>query len=638
MMRSLLIHRLSHEKKERKRGQALPFILLNMLPISANICADNTPKRLMKESGPSNTAIRQLKMLRFRGFEDLRWRPSHGLNLILGGGDVGKSTVLDAISLLLAPTNSYVVTEADYFNRRVADEFEIEAVIVLGAHVPISNQMSMNWPWEWDGQNLHVPIGHSQDQQQPLAFPKETAYCVRVRGTAELELFWEVLQPDGNTSNFSVGLRKAIGLVRLSSDDRNDRDLRLVQGSALSRLLDDRAIRKGLGQELSGSGVEQHLTSTSELQLARLKDKFTKQALPADLGLGITGAPGMSIGPLIGLTVRTDNTVLPLAVWGAGTRRLAALTISDSLQDTLAITVIDEIERGLEPYRQASLMERLLACGNQAFATSHSASIIAASNSATLWYLHSSGVISPLSRQKIAEQQLRNPDIFLARLPVLAEGATEVGFCEILLQRGVSAHFKSYGICIADVQGQTSALNIFEAAVEGRLLFAGIVDSGHDEPGRWAKVKASAGDLLLQWDSKSIEEHVISKIGDDKLLRLIEDPLDELTGARIFTLSRRLGIDGSLDAIRAVSKDKLRTAMLEASTGAVPDSCQQLPKSLRNQFKGDSRLWFKSIEGGRELASKVFELGAWLSLRTEIMRFVNAVRGQFQMQPLDDLT
>ena len=49
----------------------------------------------------------------------------------------------------------------------------------------------------------------------------------------------------------SVSLRRSIGLVRLSGDDRNDRDLRLVQGSALDRLLSDKALRSRLASELA---------------------------------------------------------------------------------------------------------------------------------------------------------------------------------------------------------------------------------------------------------------------------------------------------------------------------------------------------------------------------------------------------
>jgi putative ATP-dependent endonuclease of the OLD family len=49
--------------------------------------------------------IRQLKIERFRGIKQLTWHPAAGLNVVLGGGNVGKTTILEAIGLLLSPTN-----------------------------------------------------------------------------------------------------------------------------------------------------------------------------------------------------------------------------------------------------------------------------------------------------------------------------------------------------------------------------------------------------------------------------------------------------------------------------------------------------------------------------------------------------
>src|SRR3546814_3669742 len=50
--------------------------------------------------------IRFLSIRRFRGIEKLLWRPGKGVNVLLGGGDVGKTTILEAIALLLNPTNA----------------------------------------------------------------------------------------------------------------------------------------------------------------------------------------------------------------------------------------------------------------------------------------------------------------------------------------------------------------------------------------------------------------------------------------------------------------------------------------------------------------------------------------------------
>lgn len=50
--------------------------------------------------------IRRLSIARFRGIAALTWRPVSGVNLILDGADVGKTTILDTIGLLLNPLNT----------------------------------------------------------------------------------------------------------------------------------------------------------------------------------------------------------------------------------------------------------------------------------------------------------------------------------------------------------------------------------------------------------------------------------------------------------------------------------------------------------------------------------------------------
>lgn len=47
------------------------------------------------------TKIYSLSIERFRGITSLHWQPARGVNIILGGGDAGKTTSLEAITLLV---------------------------------------------------------------------------------------------------------------------------------------------------------------------------------------------------------------------------------------------------------------------------------------------------------------------------------------------------------------------------------------------------------------------------------------------------------------------------------------------------------------------------------------------------------
>lgn len=276
---------------------------------------------------PGTPAIYRLSIERFREIKAFSWSPARGVNVILGGGDVGKTTILDAISLLLSPVNTSVLSDTDYHARNIEAGFVIEAIMSLPPGSGINDQLKPSWPWEWNGTELSVP--NTDDDSKPAGEP---VYRIRVRGTEDLELAYEIMQPDASTDFFPVALRRSIGLVRLSGDDRNDRDLRLVQGSALDRLLSDKGLRSRMASELANNDVKDELTDAAKKALEDLDTAFKKKSLPDRLDLAITGGQGPSIASLVGLTADRNGVRLPLASWGAGTRRLSALAIAEQIR------------------------------------------------------------------------------------------------------------------------------------------------------------------------------------------------------------------------------------------------------------------------------------------------------------------
>ncbi len=582
--------------------------------------------------------IRRLTIERFRGIESLSWKPAPGLNIILGGGDVGKTTILDAIALLLHPTNTYPLSGADYWQRKVDLEFVIEAVLSLEGVTAISQASEMNWPWQWDGDQAVAPSQDSPDEINNTE-PAEPVHCLRVRGTSELETIYEVVQPNGTATNLSVGLRRAIGLVRLAGDDRNDRDLRLVQGSALDRLLQDKGLRAKLGYELSEEDVRDVLSDESKTKLVALENVFKLKTLPTDLGLGIIGGPGLSINALVGLTAKKEDATLPLSNWGSGTRRLAALAIAAALQDEHPITVVDEVEKGLEPYRQRKLVESLKAGGAQIFLTTHSASVLSvlsAASDAGVWYLDTQSKLGTLASSNAGRHLKSDPETFLSRMAIVCEGATELGFADLILRKGIG-DLLAQGIHLTDGGGHVYALQLLEGLAVGGLTFAGMVDTEGQFPGRWASLKQRLGDLLVQWPSGCLEEHVIPLFDDTNLLALIQDPEGEKTGMRLRCLAERLGIDdATFERIKEVAGADLNKLIVDASAGKFPDD-PSLTTDDKKRMKGWCKSWFKTEDGGRELAKKVFDLGVWHRLRPTALPFVNAVRQTLGETPIGDV-
>ena len=99
------------------------------------------------------------------------------------------------------------------------------------------------------------------------------------------------------------------------------------------------------------------LSSEAKKLLRALDASFKAKSLPNGPDLAIKGCEGLAITALIGLTAKQSEVALPLASWGSGTLRLAALAISEENHDAAPITLVDEAERGLEPYRQRTFLK-----------------------------------------------------------------------------------------------------------------------------------------------------------------------------------------------------------------------------------------------------------------------------------------
>jgi putative ATP-dependent endonuclease of the OLD family len=354
-----------------------------------------------------------------------------------------------------------------------------------------------------------------------------------------------------------------------------------------------------MASELAKNDVKNELTTEAQAALKNLDTAFQKESLPSGLDLAITGGQGASIASMIGLTADRSGIQLPLASWGAGTRRLSALAIAEQNQGDAPITLVDEVERGLEPYRQRTLIEKLQTGSSQVFLTTHSPAGISSAATSLIWYVDHTGQIGPLDATKIAKHRKTDPEAFLSRLAIIAEGATELGFITAILERAFGSLLEQHGVHVSDGGGHEATLGILEALAAGGLPFGGFADDEGKHPTRWAKLHTKLGKLLFRWPSLCIEENIIAIVPDDKLEAFITDPAGEKTGIRLRTLADRLGIaDKDFAALKAKVGADFKARIVEAALGTVPTG----KESEKNEYKAHAGRWFKSVDGGRELA------------------------------------
>lgn len=579
------------------------------------------PKDVRATDTVVTTIVRRLVIERFRGLENFSWNPDQSLNIIIGGGDVGKTTILDALGMLFSASSNLTLTESDYWQRKAEDGFVIKAVVSLAPDSGISQQSKFSWPWEWNGTDAVLP-----EKSGTATTPQTPVYRIQLKGTPEFEPVWEIHQPDEEFDAFPASVRKSIGTVRLGGDDRNDRDLRLVYGSALDRLLADKALRSRLGKAFGSVDFDDALQPEAKQALAALDKAFSTASLPEGLRLGLSSSQGVSLGALTGLFANKSPEVsLPLSSWGSGTRRMAALEIARASEATSRITIIDEAERGLEPYRLRRLIRALEDSGGQSFVTTHSPIALGTTKKAAIWYFGGQQSPGLLNHEKLDAHAQTDPEAFLSRFPIICEGITEVGFLDALLNVCAKSYI-DHGVHLSDAGGNGKALDISQALTKAGVSAGAFADNEGTSLGKWTTLKTEMGDRLFQWREGCLESNIIKLISDEQISAFIQHGDRHIEGQRYRTLRDRLRCEEKdLDSLKLAANAAgidLRDVICAAAMGKT-DGAQE---GENREWKSHSRRWFKNEKGGGELHDKCVALGLMPSLWPVLRPLINAIR------------
>lgn len=386
--------------------------------------------------------IRQLRIANFRGVVTLDWMPAEEFCCLIGAGDTGKSTILDAIEAVLSP-RWFSFMESDFFNCDTTKTIEIEVTIGELSKALMSDERFGLYIRGWT--NADVLRDEPEDGD-------EAVLTVRVTVDATMEPVWElVCDRLDDPRTLSNRDRALFGLVRLAGEDA--RHLTWGQGSVLSRLTDDSdEAAKRLAEAYGAARKSAQLDKIEAL--ANAADKA--QGFAKSLGAYIKGSyrPGLELGraglSTGSIALHDDN--VPLRLAGLGSRRLATLAIQRSAIVEGAIVLVDEIEHGLEPHRIMGAISQLK--GDQARAqadgkpvgqvlmTTHSDVALAEAGTKSLRVVQPPTVDRAMSVLHPSDPTTLNPLLrfspraFFARRVLVVEGNTEIGMLS-----GVRVHW-----------------------------------------------------------------------------------------------------------------------------------------------------------------------------------------------------
>lgn len=389
--------------------------------------------------------LHQLKITHFRGIDSFEQQFKKGVTCIIGRGDSGKSTILDAISYLFTPNWGIRFYDSDFFNCDTARPIEIEGTIV-----DIPNKLLSKYGLYIRGV---LPDGKIiDDMETEEAENSQPALTIKLVVTKDLEPQWYVYSYRGQEPVYITGTDRNL-INCFSVSDYTDRHFSLNKGNPLYTLYKELSVEDPQDEE----NVVLELIRQAKIQFddtvaekfQGVIDKITATA--SELGITINDIKTSLDHRDIALNenkVCLHENGIPFRLKGKGSKRLLSLAIQLSLTKPSGMLLIDEIEQGLEPDRVQHLVNVLNKHNStQIFITTHSGNVITELQSENLYIMRYGATDLQLVGRGLQDCVRANPEAFFAKKILVCEGATEVGICRAIDKHRIQSG-KTSAVCL----------------------------------------------------------------------------------------------------------------------------------------------------------------------------------------------
>lgn len=481
--------------------------------------------------------IRQIKVVHFRGIESLDWKPNESFCCLIGSGDSGKSTILDAVEATLS-SRWFAFTELDFLACDTSRPIVIEVTVGELSKALKSDERLGLYVRGWTAAG--VLRDEPEDDDEPVL-------TVRLTVDASMEPIWELIcDRFDDPRTLSNRDRALFGLVRLAGEDA--RHLAWGQGSVLSRLTGDtHEASTRLAQAYRAARENAKLGEIESLSNAAAKaEGFAK-----GLGAYVEGAyePGLELGRtgLSSGSIALHDDGVPLRLAGLGTRRLATLAIQKSAISEGAVVLVDEIEHGLEPHRIIGAIAQLKAdqetsatAGRpvgQILMTTHSDVAIGETGPERLRVVQmirprrQAVVLAPTTPDPIHTLLRFTPRALFARRILVTEGNTEIGMLLGIRENWPARHagkpIEQMGVAIADGNGSQApamALALHELGFQTAIFR----DSDTSlSPAEQATLTAAGIQIFEYGCNLNTEQAIFSAASDELVQELLDFAREE---------------------------------------------------------------------------------------------------------------
>lgn len=543
-----------------------------------------------------------LAIQNFRSIQKMSWAPSDGINCLIGPGDSGKSTILDAIDLCLGARRSVAFGDTDFHNLDVT-----QPIVILATLDDLPDQL-LNLDVYGDFLRGFDPeTGRVEDEPRVGI---STVLTLRLTVAADLEPVWSLYsdraQRDGLERSLAWKDRALLAPARIGSFANSN--LSWSRNSVLNRLTEDRA---ELGSQLAAAG-RQARASFGDKADAQLTDALTTVTVVANsLGVpvgasarALLDAHSISIGD--GAISLHNEAGIPLRSLGTGSSRLLVAGLQREATASASIALVDEVEYGLEPHRLARLLDSLGAKDDgellQTFMTSHSPVALRELTADQVFVVR-----LQLDRHRVRrvgavdaiQGMLRkNAEAFLAKSIVVCEGASEVG-----LGRGLDRYWRSKGLpsffalggAYVDTGGSEPDRCFEQGSALLKLGYRVLVLADADKPPTPDVVQAfhDAGGTSVTWrQGRALEDELFHSLSDDGIDELLAKAI-EIHGRDLVNDHIKSKSGGKVD-LNAVESESIVEGFSDGTKTLL---------GIAARTKGNG--WFKSITAFQEVANDI---------------------------------
>ena len=386
--------------------------------------------------------LHSLEIKNFRGIKEFNHEfYNNRLVCLVGRGDSGKTTILDAISYVLSSSWNITFYDSDFYNCDIETPIEIIANLI---DIP---DFLLKDKYGFQIRGFNKDSGIIEDE---IGENSEPAVSIRLAVDSELEPSWTLINNRTEPINITASARAKLNSFLIS--DYTDNHFSWGKGKPLYSLLK---------LELEKETSEDKNVILDALREAKTKiddnsfddfDKVIEKVVIASKEFGVKLTDTNTTIDFKDISIK-DNRVclhdsqIPLRQKGKGSKRLVSMSIQSLISEIGGIVMIDEIEQGLEPDRVKNLIRSLeRKRQGQIFITSHSQNVIEELDASNLYIVNNDDGICTLIECNEEFQSLVRacPEAIYANKVIVCEGKTELGLCRAIDENRILQGLSSF--------------------------------------------------------------------------------------------------------------------------------------------------------------------------------------------------